>query len=324
MNNQLYVGKAKTILATEDQNQVIVKFDDRITAGDGAKKADIGGKGFTNCRISVILFKILEKYQINTHLIEDIGDIMLKCHKLEILPIEVICRNISAGSFCRRYGVEEGRLFDEPLIEFFLKNDELHDPLLSEGSIISLKMATKIQLEILAAIALRVNTVLQNIFRQLNLELVDFKLEFGYNQNGSLLLGDEISPDSMRLWQLNQDGEKIIFDKDIFRKDLGDVLSGYNEVLQRLNNLEQPIIEVKPYSFKIDVFLKDGVIDAQGEVIKRAIQRLGFNNFEEIKTGKSFKINIDTINSEILMTLEKLAEELLANPLIETWNISLV
>ena len=228
---QLYEGKAKKVFATDDENAVIVSYKDDATAFDGLKKGTISGKGAINNQMSNFLMQMLEKNGVPTHFIEELSERETVVKKVSIVPLEVIIRNISAGSFSKKYGVEEGIVFDEPTIEFSYKNDDLHDPLLNAYHAIALKLATREEIENIKAMAFKVNTLLKEYFLGLGIKLVDFKLEFGRLSDGSIVLADEISPDTCRLWD-SKTNEKL--DKDRFRRDLGGVEDAYNEVMRRL------------------------------------------------------------------------------------------
>ncbi|MBO4991088.1 MAG: phosphoribosylaminoimidazolesuccinocarboxamide synthase [Firmicutes bacterium] len=228
---QLYEGKAKKVYATDDPQKLIVSYKDDATAFNGLKKGTIVGKGVINNRMSNLLMQKLEKEGIPTHFIEELSDRDTLVKKVSIVPLEVIIRNISAGSFAKRYGVEEGIVFDEPTIEFSYKNDALGDPLINEYHALALKLATKEEIETIKKYAFGVNDQLKKFWSGCGVTLVDFKLEFGKVEDGSIVLADEISPDTCRLWD-SATGEKL--DKDRFRRDLGGVEDAYAEVMKRL------------------------------------------------------------------------------------------
>lgn len=228
---QLYEGKAKKVHETEDPNLVIVSYKDDATAFDGQKKGSITGKGVVNNRMSNMMMQLLEKEGIPTHYVEELSERETVVKKVEIVPLEVIIRNVSAGSFAKRYGVEEGIVFDEPTLEFSLKNDDLGDPLINARHALALKLATPEEIEKIEEYTFKLNEVLKETFKKLNLRLVDFKVEYGRDKDGNIVLADEISPDTCRLWDLDT-GEKL--DKDRFRRDLGGVEEAYQEVMKRL------------------------------------------------------------------------------------------
>lgn len=228
---QLYEGKAKKVFATSDPDLVIVSYKDDATALDGLKKGTITGKGVINNRMSNYLCRLLEKHGVPTHFVEELNDRETVVKKVSIVPLEVIIRNISAGSFAKRYGVKEGIVFAEPTIEFSYKNDDLHDPLINSYHALALGLATKKEIEEIKAMAFKVNDILKEYFLSLNVKLVDFKLEFGRLKDGTIVLADEISPDTCRFWDADTD-EKL--DKDRFRRDMGGVEDAYNEMMKRV------------------------------------------------------------------------------------------
>lgn len=229
---QLYEGKAKKVFATDDKELVIVSYKDDATAFNGLKKGTIKGKGVINNQMSNRLMKMLEKSGIPTHFVEELSERDTLVRKVSIVPLEVIIRNISAGSFSKRYGVEEGIVFDEPTIEFSYKNDELGDPLINSYHAVALKLATKDEIETIKRLAFEVNNELKSFWAGCGVTLVDFKLEFGKTADGRIVLADEISPDTCRLWD-SATGEKL--DKDRFRRDLGGVEDAYAEIMRRLS-----------------------------------------------------------------------------------------
>ncbi len=230
---QLYEGKAKRVYATEDDNLVIVSYKDDATAFNGLKKGQIAGKGVINNKMSNMMMQMLEKQGVATHFVEEINDRETIVKKVSIVPLEVIIRNISAGSFSKKYGVEEGIVFAEPTIEFSYKNDDLGDPLCNAYHAIALGLATREEIELIKAMAFKENELMKDYFIGLNVTLVDFKLEFGKTADGTIVLADEISPDTCRFWD-STTGEKL--DKDRFRRDLGGVEEAYNEIMRRLTN----------------------------------------------------------------------------------------
>ena len=228
---QLYEGKAKKVYSTEDPNVVIVSYKDDATAFDGLKKGTITGKGAINNQMTNYLMQQLEKAGVPTHFVEELSERETAVKKVSIVPLEVIIRNISAGSFAKRYGVEEGIVFDEPTIEFSYKNDELGDPLMNSYHALALKLATQEEIDTIKAYSFKVNEVLKAFLLQHGIELVDFKLEFGRLPDGTIVLADEISPDTCRFWDV-ETHEKL--DKDRFRRDLGGVEDAYQEVMRRI------------------------------------------------------------------------------------------
>ena len=228
---QLYEGKAKKVFATENPDIVIVSYKDDATAFDGAKKGTILGKGAINNQMSNFLMSQLEKAGVPTHLVEELNERETAVKKVSIVPLEVIIRNISAGSFAKRYGVEEGIVFDQPTIEFSYKNDDLHDPLINDYHAVALKLATWEEIEQIKTYAFAVNEFLKKTLAECGVTLVDFKLEFGKTSDGTIVLADEISPDTCRFWDAKTN-EKL--DKDRFRRDLGNVEEAYQEMMRRV------------------------------------------------------------------------------------------
>ena len=228
---QLYEGKAKKVFATDDPNLCIVSYKDDATAFNGQKKGTILGKGAINNRLTNYFMKLLESKGIPTHFVEELSDTDAVVKKVQIVPLEVIIRNISAGSFAARYGVDEGIVFEQPTIEFSYKCDALNDPLINSYHAIALKLATPAEIETIKTMAFAVNDALKEFWASVGVTLVDFKLEFGRLPDGTIILADEISPDTARLWD-SKTGEKL--DKDRFRRDLGGVEDAYQEVLRRV------------------------------------------------------------------------------------------
>ncbi|MEH7084809.1 phosphoribosylaminoimidazolesuccinocarboxamide synthase [Neobacillus drentensis] len=231
MKKPLYEGKAKRIYATDDEQIVLVEYKDSATAYNGQKKADITGKGRLNNEITSLLFLKLKEQGIESHFIERVSETEQLVKKVTIIPLEVVVRNIAAGSLANRLGIEEGRELTTPIVEFYLKNDELGDPLLTIDHILELQVATTEEAAILREKALQINTVLASFFNDLGIRLIDFKLEFGKDAEGTILLADEISPDTCRLWD-KETNEKL--DKDVFRRDLGSLTDAYENILARL------------------------------------------------------------------------------------------
>ncbi len=228
---QLYEGKAKKVWATDDENIVIVDYKDDATAFNGIKKGTIAGKGVVNNKMSNYLMQILEKHGVPTHFVEELSDRETAVKKVTIVPLEVIIRNRAAGSICKRLGLEEGMDFVCPSIEFSYKDDELGDPLINGYHAISCGFATAEEVETIKAMAFKVNDVLKEYFASIGVELIDFKLEFGKTADGTIVLADEISPDTCRFWDIKTH-EKL--DKDRFRRDLGGVEEAYEEMMKRV------------------------------------------------------------------------------------------
>lgn len=227
----LYEGKAKKVYKTSDPELYIVDYKDDATAFNGLKKGSIAGKGAINNRVSNLLFGMLDKAGVPNHFVKEISDRETIVKKVSIIPLEVIVRNTAAGSFSKRFGVQEGTKLKNPTLEFCLKDDALGDPMINEYHITALGLSTRQELDKIAELTFKVNQVLCAFFESIGIELIDFKLEFGKTSDGTVILADEISPDTCRLWDIKT-REKL--DKDRFRRDLGNVEEAYNEVLQRL------------------------------------------------------------------------------------------
>lgn len=224
-------GKVKTVFELDEPDKVLIQYEDKVTAGNGKKEAYVEDKGKVCCLISELLFRELEQCGIKTHYISMPTHRAMAVKKVDIIPIEVVVRNVAAGSIVRQTPLEEGTVFSNPLVEFYLKDDEKDDPLLTEDRA---RLIGDYPLRELKQLAAEVNVVLQDIFNKIDLTLVDFKLEYGYDVNGNLLLADELSPDGMRLWKV---GTSESFDKDLFRKGNGDILLAYQTILTNLQRI---------------------------------------------------------------------------------------
>ena len=227
---QLYEGKAKKVFATDDPDVVIVDYKDDATAFNGLKKGTIAGKGVINNKMSNMMFRLMEQHGIATHYVEELSDRETAVKKVQIVPLEVIIRNTAAGSFSKRYGVPEGKKLPVTVLEFSYKNDELGDPLINDSQALAMELATPEEIQTIKNMALKVNEIMKEFFKTLNINLIDFKLEFG-RFKGQIILADEISPDTCRFWDMTT-GEKL--DKDRFRRDMGGVEDAYKEVFARL------------------------------------------------------------------------------------------
>ena len=233
----IYEGKAKKVFSHEDSEKVIIEFKDDATAFNALKKAKFEGKGELNCLISSKIFEFLIKNNIPTHYIELKNKTSIIAQKIKIIPLEFVLRNTAYGSLCRQTTIKPGTVLDNPLIDIYLKNDSLNDPLLTKDRINLLNIISNKDLNFITNLTLKVNELLKKFFYDINLNLVDFKLEFGHNSNGKIVLGDEISPDNCRLWDLNVNSDTIVsLDKDRFRNDLGGLIEAYSEINKRINN----------------------------------------------------------------------------------------
>lgn len=231
MSKLLYEGKAKQVYETENENEYLIHYKDDATAGNGAKHDQFEGKGVLNNTISCIIFDMLEEAGIKTHMVKKLNERDILVKKLDIFPLEVIVRNITTGSFCKRLAAPEGVVLDTPIFEICYKNDDCGDPLINEDHAVALHLCTREEYAYIKETTLKINELLKAFFLKLNLKLVDFKIEFGKSADGEILLGDEISPDSCRLWDVNTNQK---YDKDVFRQDIGDLIETYKAVLARM------------------------------------------------------------------------------------------
>lgn len=237
--NLVYEGKGKKLYKTSDNNIFLAEFKDDLTAFNAQKKSNEQGKGMLNCQISAQIFRLLESQGIKTHFIDTLGDTFMLCKHVQIIPIEVVVRNIATGSLSKRLGIQESLNIKDtplgsPLVEFYYKDDSLNDPIITDSHCLLMNLANSDEIALLKQLALRVNVVLQEYFDKANLKLIDFKLEFGRDANNEILLADEISPDSCRLWDKTTNAK---MDKDIFRQNLGNVTTAYKQVLERITQI---------------------------------------------------------------------------------------
>ncbi|HCW3601720.1 TPA: phosphoribosylaminoimidazolesuccinocarboxamide synthase [Staphylococcus aureus] len=231
----LYEGKAKRIFSTNNNHELRVEYKDEVTAGNGAKKDTMVGKGRLNNQITSIIFKYLQENGIESHFIKQLSDTEQLVESVEIIPLEVVVRNIASGSITKRLGLENGQIFKEPLVEFFYKNDDLNDPLITDDHIKLLNIANDEDIKILKTKALAINEVLKQLMKEMNLKLVDFKIEFGKTETGKILLADEISPDTCRIWDKDTN---VNFDKDVYRNNTGSLIETYQIFLNKLEDLK--------------------------------------------------------------------------------------
>jgi len=240
MNNKcelIYEGKAKKVFTHDDANKVKIEFKDEATAFNALKKEKFEGKGKLNCLISARIFEILIKKNIPTHFIELENENIMIAKKIKVIPLEIVLRNTAYGSLCKQTTIKPGTLLSKPLIDIYLKNDELNDPLITKDRIELMKILSSHDLDYVIDLTLKINAILDSFFKNIQLKLVDFKLEFGYNATNNIVLGDEISPDNCRLWDLNQKNDTIVsLDKDRFRNDLGGLIEAYSEINRRIND----------------------------------------------------------------------------------------
>ena len=241
MNNKyelIYEGKAKKVFSHDDKDKVIIEFKDDATAFNSLKKARFKGKGKLNCQISAKIFELLINKNIPTHFLELKNENTMIAKKIKVIPLEIVLRNIAYGSLCKQTNIKPGTVLAKPLIDIYLKNDELNDPLITRDRIELMNIISSKDLDLIINLTLKVNEILKSFFKNIQLQLVDFKLEFGYDFKNNILLGDEISPDNCRLWDLNQKNDTIVsLDKDRFRNDLGGLVEAYSEINRRMNAL---------------------------------------------------------------------------------------
>ncbi|MBO8230642.1 phosphoribosylaminoimidazolesuccinocarboxamide synthase [Prochlorococcus marinus str. MU1404] len=241
MNNKyelIYEGKAKKVFSHDDVDKVIIEFKDDATAFNALKKAKFEGKGKLNCLISARIFEFLIKKNIPTHFIELKNENTIIAQKIKVIPLEIVLRNTAYGSLCKQTTIRPGTDLAKPLIDFYLKNDELNDPLITKDRIELMNIISSNDLNLIVDLTLKINEILKIFFKNIQLRLIDFKLEFGYDSKNNILLGDEISPDNCRLWDLNQKNDTIVsLDKDRFRNDLGGLIEAYSEINRRINKV---------------------------------------------------------------------------------------
>ena len=239
MNNKyelIYEGKAKKVFSHDDSDKVIIEFKDDATAFNALKKAKFEGKGKLNCLISARIFEILIRNNIPTHFIELKNENIMIAKKIKIIPLEIVLRNTAYGSLCKQTTIKPGTVLAKPLIDIYLKNDELNDPLITKDRIELMNIISSKDLDFIINLTQKINVILESFFKNIQLQLVDFKLEFGYDFENKIILGDEISPDNCRLWDLNQKNDTIVsLDKDRFRNDLGGLIEAYSEIKRRIN-----------------------------------------------------------------------------------------
>ena len=240
MNNKyelIYEGKAKKVFSHDDKDKVLIEFKDDATAFNALKKAQFEGKGKLNCLISARIFELLKKNNIPTHFLELKNEYTMIAQKIRVIPLEIVIRNTAYGSLCKQTTIKPGTILAKPLLDIYLKNDELNDPLITKDRIALMNIVSSNDLNLIIDLTLKINVILKSFFKSIQLKLVDFKLEFGYDFENKILLGDEISPDNCRLWDLNQkNGTIVSLDKDRFRNDLGGLIEAYSEINRRIND----------------------------------------------------------------------------------------
>ncbi len=340
----LYEGKAKRVYATEDDGVLLVEYKDDATAFNALKRGVIQGKGAVNNALTGRLMQYLEAAGVPTHLLQ-VGDgVEQLVRRVQIIPLEVIARNRAAGSFAKRYGVEEGGELDPVVIEWCYKNDALGDPFINDAAAVALGFATVDELEELFELTVQVNEALKVVFAAAGLVLADFKLEFGRTPSGELVLADEISPDTCRLWDAAS-GEKL--DKDRFRRDLGGVEEAYAEVLRRVMavDLDAALAEYRAeaghlyepgghahgaehggdektvHRAVVDVMLKRSILDPQGRAVEGTLRRLGHSNLSDVRIGKRIELSLAGARAQVEGQLEAVAGTVLSNPVMEEFAV---
>lgn len=314
----IYEGKAKKVYRTSKDGIYWVEYKDDATAFNGEKRGKIRGKGELNNRISSIFFTMLKEKGVENHFIERLSETEQLVRQVKILPLEVVVRNIAAGSLAKRLGLPEGTELPKPVVEFYYKDDALGDPMINHSHIEVLKLATREEVEEITRSALRVNEILKDYLATRKVILVDFKLEYGITPDGTLLLADEISPDTCRFWD-SETKEKL--DKDRFRRDLGGVEEAYQEILRRLTGEG----EKTHYQARLFVTLKEGVLDPQGNATKSALQTLGYEGVEEVRVGKYIELLLAAESRiEAEEKMRSMGEKVLSNPVIEEFRYELL
>ena len=332
----IYSGKAKDIYETEDPNVLRAYFRDSATAFNAQKKGEIHDKGKINATISALLFNLVEQNGIKTHFIKQISDNELLIKKVNIIPLEVIVRNIAAGSLCKRLGIKEGKILKSSIVEFSYKKDELGDPLLTRAYIKNaLEIADDKTLDYITELTLKANDIFKDFFLKIGIKVVDFKLEYGFDKDGDLLLADELSPDNFRFWDAKTN-EKL--DKDRFRQDLGNVEGAYQEMLKRVKEGCTSVIarsettkqshkrdvETQSFSVRIQVLPKQDILDPQGQAVEKALISMSYKDIKDVKIGKEivFKIKAESIE-KAKSEVNQMCERLLANPVIEDYRVEI-
>jgi phosphoribosylaminoimidazole-succinocarboxamide synthase len=313
--NLIHEGKVKRLYQDPDSDEhVVIEFTDFVTAGDGEKKEEIKGKAQLACDTNSLLMKYLQNKGIPVHLTKQLDGPRFRARKLDIFKLEVVCRNRPTGSFCKRYGEPDFDTFSQPLVEFFLKDDNLGDPFISKTAAASLGLAKPEELGIIESLTLSVNYYLTKLLAQVDLVLVDFKLEFGRTEKGQIMLADEISGDTMRVW--GQEGNSL--DKDVFRQETGGIIDAYSKLLKYLKDTKPDQVAIRPEQLSVVILPKEGIKNPPGEVTKKALKRLGFGQVSDVRVGKIFEIEIDCpVTSEIVKELDLMGLKLLSNPIAE-------
>ena len=343
----MYEGKAKRVYRTDDPDRLLVEYKDDATAFNAQKRGTIVGKGAINNAVSARIFRLLDAVGIPNHLIATVSDTEQLVRAVTIIPVEVIVRNKAAGGFAARYGVQEGKELDLTVIEWCLKNDALGDPPINDAALVALGIATPEELEEMFGLAMAINDALKAFFTGIDLDLIDFKVEFGRTSDDMLILADEISGDTCRLWDVKS-GERL--DKDRFRRDLGGVEEAYREVEGRIlgaaGDASAAAVEAagrdphgqmgghgghhqhehppgEHHHAIVDVMLKRSILDPQGRAVQNTLQRLGHDNVVDLRIGKRIEITLTGDGEAVREQLLDIAETVLSNPVMEEVEVAM-
>jgi len=325
---KLHEGKAKIVWeapAGPEGPRCLVEFKDEATAFDGRKRGRIGGKGRVCNLLSAVFFELLEREGVPTHYLGTPSDREMLVRRVDIIPVEVVVRNVAAGSLAKRLGLEEGTPLPRPVLELYYKSDPLGDPMVNRHHVRAMGWASDEEMDRVEALALRVNEVLGRALERCNLRLIDFKLEFGRAPDGSVLLADEISPDTCRFWDVAT-GERL--DKDRFRRDLGGVEEAYEEVLRRVTEAAETwkaergtcTSGHRPGRARVHVTLKKTVLDPQGQAVLGSLRTMGYAEVRDVRVGKLIILELDDVAPE---RVEEMCRRLLANPVIEDFTVEI-
>ncbi len=311
----IHEGEGKRVYqAPESPDKVIIEFTDVVTVEKGEKIEEIKGRGELVCRTTEYILGYLEGKGIDTHLVKTLEGSQLLCRKVDVYPFNVVCHNVAAGSFCDRYDVEKGKVLDLPVIEF-----SLNDSLISENGIISLGLATEEMVQFIRSVTLSTNYYLTGLLRQQALEMIDFNLEFGRTKTGHIVISDEFSDDTMRIWE----SESSSRDKEVFKEDKKGLIKAYTKLVAALNKMKPEEVEERKETVRVIVNPKSGIKNPPGEVTKKALVRLGFGEAEEVSVGKIFNIYLrGPVTSEVLNHLKIMSIKLLSNPISENQEVS--
>ncbi|MGY5854151.1 MAG: phosphoribosylaminoimidazolesuccinocarboxamide synthase [Candidatus Thorarchaeota archaeon] len=317
----LHEGRIKRVYADPDSSdRVILEFTDFVYTGIETEREEASGKGELACETSSFLMKYLRQKGVDTHLIEKMDGPKIRCAKAEVFPFVVVCRNLAAGSFTQRYDVKKGTRFTHPVIEFFMKTEDLHGPTITSDAITNLGYATDIELAFLRSVTESVNYYLGELMKQLEFTLVDFRLEFGKTGQNEIVITDEISGDTIRVW----DKRSVPLDKDAFHEKGGNIVDAYKLLLERLVQSDSKKIPSRIEHLQVWVMPKPGLKNPSGEAIRKALLKFGFKDIEDIRVGKAFDITLRCpITTKVLKQLEEMNITLLSNPLSEIFNVRL-